>query len=93
MPLTPREIKLRMFELDKTFAGMARKFKKLLGRPVWPETVSRTAYGKPGYEQHDLRELIAGELDIEVGELPRYVSEKEKAAKLKEVEQSAEVAA
>lgn len=72
---------------------MARKFAKKLRRPVWPETVSRTAYGKPGYEQHDLRALIANELGLQVSDLPRYVSAKEKAAQLKESAQPAEAVA
>jgi hypothetical protein len=82
-----------MFEKDKTFTGLARKFAKKLRRPVWPETVSRTAYGKPGYEQRDLRELIAKELGLEVDDLPRYLSKKAAAALLKDSAQTAEARA
>lgn len=82
MPLTPKEIKRLLFDNDLSIADLAREFSDVLGRHVWPETLSRVIYGKPGYEQADLRDLLARKLTdlkkrkVKVEDLPRFVPEK-----------------
>lgn len=82
MPLTPKEIKRLLFDNDTSIAELAREFSDELGRHVWPETLSRVIHGKPGYEQPDLRDLLAKKLTelhkrkVKVEDLPRFVPEK-----------------
>lgn len=86
MPLTPKEIKRVLFDNDLTIADLARDFSERLGRRVWPETLSRVIHGKPGYEQPELRGLLAEKLNelrarkrqLQPDDLPRFIPEKAK---------------
>jgi hypothetical protein len=88
MTLTPKEIKRLLFDNDLSIADLAREFSDALGRHVWPETLSRVIYGKPGYEQPDLRELLAKRLSelrrrkVKVEDLPRFTPEKVEQAEV-----------
>jgi len=82
MTLTPKEIKRLLFDNDLSIADLAREFSGELERHVWPETLSRVIYGKPGYEQPDLRALLAKKLTelrkrkVKIEDLPRFIPEK-----------------
>lgn len=78
MPLSPREIKIRLLEQGLSAAEIARRLSKKLNRPVPRENVSRVINCTPGFSFPEIRRELARIIRVPVAEIGREPSPAQK---------------